>query len=144
MVRIDPRWLCETHHDDYFSNGLDGWSAFKTFGPARHYWRDRVHGAVILDHPVVEELAVFDLRIRADGRFGVGSGVEPGRWHTMDLTWDLAQDQCAVSVDGEQTVVLRRLKADSAAASYLRLRSTAEKIDPSWFLVDSVRVDIVR
>ncbi len=51
LVRIDPEWIEATHHEDDFSDGLDGWSVFKPFGPVDYYWRNRVQGPGLLYHP---------------------------------------------------------------------------------------------
>lgn len=50
-VTFDPDWLLETHAADNFSEGIDGWSVFKHFGAADYWWRDRVQGPVLIDHP---------------------------------------------------------------------------------------------
>ncbi len=50
-VMFDPDWLLETSHRDDFSRGLEGWSVFKSIGPASRWWRNRVQGAVLIDHP---------------------------------------------------------------------------------------------
>ena len=48
---FDPDWLLETEARCDFAHGLDDWSVFKPFGPAERWWRDRVQGAVLVDHP---------------------------------------------------------------------------------------------
>jgi hypothetical protein len=47
---IEPQWLLETHAEASFEN-LDQWHVFKGFGPAAGFWRDRVAGAQLVDHP---------------------------------------------------------------------------------------------
>jgi hypothetical protein len=48
---FDPNWLLETEAKSDFSNGLEDWSVFKPFGPAEGWWRDRVQGPALVDHP---------------------------------------------------------------------------------------------
>lgn len=48
---FDPDWLLEKEATSDFSQGLDDWSVFKAFGPAEGWWRDRVPGATLVDHP---------------------------------------------------------------------------------------------
>lgn len=48
---FDPNWLLETKARCDFTHNLDDWSVFKPFGPAEGWWRDRVQGAVLVDHP---------------------------------------------------------------------------------------------
>jgi hypothetical protein len=43
-VMFDPGWLVETSQRDDFSGGLDGWSVFKSIGPASRWWRNRGPG----------------------------------------------------------------------------------------------------
>lgn len=49
ILRFDPDWLEDVQHADDFSNGLDGWHVFKSFGPARGWWRDRTQGPVLIE-----------------------------------------------------------------------------------------------
>lgn len=48
---FDPDWLLEMEAASDFSQGLEDWSVFKPFGPAEGWWRDRVPGATLVDHP---------------------------------------------------------------------------------------------
>jgi len=50
-IMFDPDWLLETSRRDDFSQGLESWSVFKSIGPASRWWRNRVQGAVLVDHP---------------------------------------------------------------------------------------------
>jgi hypothetical protein len=50
-LMFDPGWLLETHQRDDFSQGLEGWSVFKSIGPASRWWRNRTQGAVLVSHP---------------------------------------------------------------------------------------------
>lgn len=52
IVRFHPDWLYETHRrHDFTSEGLKNWSVYKSFGPATRWWRDRMPGARLADHP---------------------------------------------------------------------------------------------
>ncbi len=69
---VDPAWFCETHTRDDFSAGLDGWCVFKAFGPAKYWWRDRVQGARLIDHPAKTGAKVLQVR-RPDDKDGDGA-----------------------------------------------------------------------
>lgn len=62
LISVDPRWLTLTHHEDDFANGLEGWIAFKAFGPAKGWWRDRVQGPAVIDHPTRAGAKVLHIR----------------------------------------------------------------------------------
>ncbi|MDQ3624638.1 MAG: glycoside hydrolase [Verrucomicrobiota bacterium] len=47
---IEPDWLLETAQEENFAT-LDAWHLFKSFGPAKRFWRDRVQGAELIAHP---------------------------------------------------------------------------------------------
>jgi len=206
LLLVDPNWLCQTHQEDDFSNGLDGWCVFKPYGPVQRVFRSRTQGARLVDHPdkpsakilhvrrpdekdgddaiwnfpvgrkgkltmkimlqkgfagahitladrffypgdvKVLTQSLFLLPIAPDGSLPDGSKLEPGRWYTLDLQWDLEKSQCRVVVDGQKASVLIQMNREIAAspgASYLRLRSTAEAKDTAGFLVESVKVDVV-
>ena len=69
LVRIDPEWIGATSRKDDFSSGLEGWSVFKPFGPAEYYWRDRVQGPRLVDHPNHSGAKVLQVR-RPDEKSG--------------------------------------------------------------------------
>ena len=69
LVRIDPEWIGATSREDDFSSGLEGWNVFKPFGPADYYWRDRVPGPRLLDHPTREDAKALQVR-RPDEKSG--------------------------------------------------------------------------
>ena len=69
---FDPDWLLEAHAEDDFSNGLDGWSVFKHFGPAERWWRDRTQGAVLISHPDRFGAQALHIR-RSDDKPGDGA-----------------------------------------------------------------------
>ncbi len=62
LVSLDPEWLTLTHHEDDFSDGLEGWIAFKTIGPAERYIRARTRGPQLIDHPSKPGAKVLRLR----------------------------------------------------------------------------------
>jgi hypothetical protein len=51
MILVDPRWITQTRQSDDLSGGLEAWHAWKEFGPASGFWRDRTTGARLVDHP---------------------------------------------------------------------------------------------
>lgn len=69
LVRIDPEWIGASAREDDFSAGLEGWSVFKPFGPAEYYWRDRVQGPRLVDHPTREGAKALQVR-RPDEKSG--------------------------------------------------------------------------
>jgi len=62
IIIVDPAWLYETSQQDDFSHGLDAWSVYKSVGDAEYYWRDRVVGARLVDHPDKPGAKVLCLR----------------------------------------------------------------------------------
>jgi len=89
---VDPAWLCETHVRDDFSGGLDGWCVFKAFGPAKSWWRDRVQGARLIDHPAKAGAKVLQVR-RPDDKDGDGAvwNFPAGRQGTLTVRLLLQQ-----------------------------------------------------
>ena len=202
LISFDPRWLTLTHHEDDFSGGVEAWIAFTAFGPAKGWWRNRIQGPAVIDHPTKrgakvlhirrpddklpdgavwnfpigsegrlslrmmlnkgcaggnialndhgfnpcddngERAAIFSVPIKPDGQVGAGSKLQIGRWHDVGLDWDLSKRACNVSVDGKRAVALKLLNETGNGICYLRLRSTAGKIDRAGYLVDSVSVDV--
>ncbi len=71
-LTFDPDWLLETHAADDFSEGIDAWSVFKHFGPAKSWWRDRAQGPVVIDHPDSPGANVLHIR-RPDEKPGDGA-----------------------------------------------------------------------
>ena len=198
---FDPDWLLETHQEDDFSNGLDGWSVFKHFGEPERWWQDRVQGAVLVDHPDTpgakalhvrrpdekagdgavwnfpmgskgsltmgiqvrkgfggavlslmdrffnptdpngDVKAVFSLPIQPDGHLTIKESLDPGCWHTLRFQWDLHARSGVLSVDGVPKVYLKPTCREVRGVNYLRLRSTAETVDPAGLLVERVSVD---
>lgn len=192
---IDPDWLLETKQEENFAN-LDAWHLYKGFGPAARFWRDRVRGPQLIDHPdqpgkqvlhirrpdehdadgavwnypagrrgklalrlqvqkdfggaqigltdrmfdptddTGEKQSAFALRIEPD------SPLEPAKWHTIELAWDTAKKECAVTIDGKPAPSLPMQHLAPDGLSYLRLRSLATAIDPAGSLVESVKVEV--
>jgi hypothetical protein len=63
ILIFDPDWLLATHHEDDFSNGLDGWCAFTEFGePESPVFRDRSHGPQLIDHPLIAGKKALHIR----------------------------------------------------------------------------------
>jgi hypothetical protein len=48
MLLFDAKWLDEKSRVDNLDDGLDGWTIFKSFGPASGWWRDRVAGPKLI------------------------------------------------------------------------------------------------
>ena len=44
LFMIEPGWLLETHRENDFSQGLQTWSVFKSFGPVNYFKRNRTAG----------------------------------------------------------------------------------------------------
>jgi len=54
--------LTAKHHESDFSNGLEEWTVFKQFGPITYWWRDRVAGPQLKDHPFENGKKVLHIR----------------------------------------------------------------------------------
>ena len=65
------------------------------------------------------------------------------RWATLALTWDLDEQGCCVTVDGEQASVLRS-RRDATGVCYLRLRADPVPAQAPGYLLDSVVVEVTR
>jgi len=95
------------------------------------------------EDPAGEKEAIFTLPLGADGRISLQNALQPDRWYTLQLEWDVSARTCLVSVAGEPKVYLKPSYTPTHGISYLRLRSTAERADPAGFLVESVKVDVI-
>ena len=91
---------------------------------------------------VGERKVLFKLPISTDGRLPGGPRFETGRWYSVELAWDLAAGRCSVLLEGRQTAKLVQSSEECAGVSYLRLRSTAETVDPAGFLVEHIHVQV--
>jgi hypothetical protein len=89
-----------------------------------------------------EKKVLFNLPIAPDGGLPGAARLEAGRWYNLELAWDLPSGRCRVLVDGREAAVLAPLGDHDAGISYLRLRSTAESLDPAGFLVQRVQVEV--
>jgi hypothetical protein len=89
-----------------------------------------------------EKYAQFNLPVGDDGQLGSGPKLESGRWHSLDLAWDLARRICDVRLDGRSVMQLKLNFETPNGVSYLRLRSLAAQPDLAGFLVESVAVKI--
>lgn len=89
---------------------------------------------------VGEKKVLFKLPISSDGRLPGGPRLETGRWYSIELFWDLEAGQCRVAAEDQQAADLVQSSEECAGVSYLRLRSTAETVDPAGFLVEHVQV----
>jgi hypothetical protein len=90
LLSFDPDWLEITHAEDDFSNGLDDWSVFKSFGEPINWWRDRVQGAVLVDHPTKAGAKALHVR-RPDDKDGDGAvwNFPAGRRGKVELSFQL-------------------------------------------------------
>ncbi len=200
-ILIDPEWVIETEAETDFSDGIEQWSVYKYYGPAKRWWRARAVGCDIIENPTnrlakslhirkADELAadgatwnfpngwkgtlsvrimirkgfhggiislndrffdpcnnwggkfsVFGLNIDSNGKMG-RIFLEPYRWYDINFSWDLGDNKCIVFVDGKETDVLQTKNRTLNGISYIRFRSSAEKIDKAGFLVDSIKVRI--
>ena len=105
-------------------------------------------------HPLFlppEQASVSPRQIWAANRFWMETenlksrrhgGQSRHRWYTLLFEWDVSLRTCVVSVDGEPKVYLKPSYTPTHGISYVRLRSTAERVDPAGFLVESVKVDV--
>jgi hypothetical protein len=66
LVLIEPGWLLETEAFDDFSHGLEEWSVYKPFGPAKRWWRDREQGAQLIENPTRPGTKVLHLSKKDD------------------------------------------------------------------------------
>ncbi|HUE72902.1 MAG TPA: sialidase family protein [Pirellulaceae bacterium] len=196
---VDPDWLKGTRAEASFEN-LDEWHVFKGFGPAARFWRDRVAGAQLVDHPDQpgakalhirrpddrdadgaswnfpvmgagtlslririeksfggarisladrfydpcddqgEEKSPFSFAIQPDGQFGINARLEHGKWHTLEFMWN-EYGSCIATLDGKPVIkagVKELPRSLPYGVSYLRLRSSADKVDAAGFYVDSI------
>ena len=91
---------------------------------------------------VGEKKVLFKLPILPDGQLPGGRRLETGRWYCVELSWDLEAARCRVLVEGEPATELAQSSDACAGVSYLRLRSTAETVNPAGLLVEHVEVKV--
>jgi hypothetical protein len=71
---------------------------------------------------------VFNLPISPEGDIMPGVKLAPGRWHELDLTWDVNNRKCVISVDGKRAGSIEDSRR-SGWINYLRLHTTSDKAD---------------
>lgn len=202
IVSVDPNWLSLKHHRSDFSKGLEEWSVFKHFGLASGWWRDRVIGPELVEHPSKkgikvlhirrpdqndgdgavwnfpngqsgnlnlrimlnkgfgggsialtdrffnpsdghgERLSMFNLTISNTGLLENGQSITIGQWHNLKLSWDIANKNCDVILNGKHIYTIPLKNETLNGLSYLRLRSTSPTKDTAGYLIESVIVDI--
>jgi len=87
---------------------------------------------------------LYNLVIGPDGELPGGKRLQPNRWHDLQLDWDCDRRECRVSIDGQRAVMLPLTRLTAAGVNYLRLRSTAERVDNAGFLITDVIADVSR
>ena len=91
-----------------------------------------------------EKDAIFGLPIDSGGKLLNHGPLAMALWHTLELRWDLTTRQCDVYIDGKKALVLPMLNTAKHGISYVRIRSTAEAMDSSGLLLESVSMDLVK
>ncbi|MAG93493.1 MAG: hypothetical protein CMJ48_07065, partial [Planctomycetaceae bacterium] len=70
-ILIDPKWIVATKAFTDFSDGLESWSVYKHFGPAKRWWRARAVGCALIANPTDPALKSLHVRkvdeLPADG-----------------------------------------------------------------------------
>lgn len=70
-ILIDPDWIVETEAATDFSDGLEQWSVYKHFGPAKRWWRAREVGCALVPSPTDRDRQCLHIRkpddLPADG-----------------------------------------------------------------------------
>lgn len=70
-ILIDPDWIVETSARTDFSDGLEQWSAYKHYGPAKGWWQARADGARVIANPTDPDSQCLHVRkadnLPADG-----------------------------------------------------------------------------
>ena len=93
------------------------------------------HFSVPFD-PEDQNYNLFNLSIGPKGKIG-RDAMTVAQWHTLDLNWSVAKDECRVFVDGRHVDTLP-LQRRTAGVNYLRLSSIVEGIDLAGLLIESV------
>jgi hypothetical protein len=76
---------------------------------------------------------VFNLAITNDGQILPGVKIDSGKWHDVELSWDVDGRKCTVTVDGKSTGTIQDNRR-SLGINYLRLHTTADEPDPGLLL----------
>ncbi|HZZ79579.1 MAG TPA: sialidase family protein [Gemmataceae bacterium] len=93
------------------------------------------HFSVPFD-PEDKYYTLFNLDLGSEGKLG-NAEITAGRWHTLELKWNCAKQECQVFVDSRLVETLP-MQRRTAGVNYLRLRSTAEEVDMAGLLIESV------
>ena len=125
-----------------FPNGMDGRLQIRLklnpgFAGARIGLTD--HFSVAFD-PEDQYYNLFNLSIGSGGKLHQ-SEIALAQWHTLELNWSCAKQECRVFVDGRPAETLP-MQRRTAGVNYLRLCSTVDEIDAAGFLIESVDASI--
>jgi hypothetical protein len=89
-----------------------------------------------------EQESAFVIRMASDGTPGKAIRLNPDRWHTLVVKWDLEKKRSLVVLN-EKVVARRPIEiVPFGGVSYLRIRSTATDTDTAGVLIESVRADV--
>ncbi len=70
-IIIDPQWILETQAHTDFTDGLQQWSVYKHYGPAKRWWRARSVGCELIANPTDASARSLHIRkadqLAADG-----------------------------------------------------------------------------
>jgi len=83
---------------------------------------------------------VFNLSIDDNGQILPGIKLDAGRWHELELAWDVDTRKCTVRIDGKSAGTVQDNRR-SAGINYLRLHTTADEPDEG-LLLRRVGVDV--
>jgi len=83
---------------------------------------------------------LFNLNIGPNGQLRERT-MTLAAWHTLELNWSVANQECRVFVDGHPVETLP-MQRRNAGVNYLRLRSIAEGIDGAGLSIESVDASI--
>lgn len=73
--------------------------------------------------------------------FEAGASLIPaGVWHRLELTWNLAQEHCALFHDGRILTSVRPQRECVTGISYIRFRCLSSEVNTRGFLVNWIRV----
>ena len=86
---------------------------------------------------------IFHMPIDVNGRLGDSEiYLKPGQWYSLILNWDVSKGKCIATLGGKEATTVTMHRPTHLGISYLLLRSTAKKIDPAGFLVESVKAQV--
>ena len=86
---------------------------------------------------------IFHMPIDANGQLGEsGIHLKTGQWYTLFFHWNVSKGNCVVTLNGKVASTVAMHSPTHLGISYLLLRSTAQKIDPAGFLVESVQAQV--